>query len=159
MDLQLLIAVLMTILPIIELRGGLPIVVDYCLKNGFSIWPYFLLVVFLNCAVVIFVFFFMDYLHIHFMKLKFYKRFMDYYLEKVRKKGERLERKADFWMFFALAIFVAIPLPATGAWTGAVLSWLLGLNRSKSFIAISLGVIAAGFIVLAISLGAFKLIY
>jgi uncharacterized membrane protein len=159
MDSQLLISILLTLLPVIELRGGLPVVIDYCIKNGIGYWPYFYLIVFLNCIVVIFIYFFMDYLHEYFMKLKFYRRFMDYYLEKVRKKGEGFEKKTDFWLFLALAIFVAVPLPGTGAWTGAILSWMLGFSRKKSFVAISIGVLIAGFIVLALSLGAFNLLY
>jgi uncharacterized membrane protein len=55
--------------------------------------------------------------------------------------------------FLALALFVAIPLPMTGAWTGALIAWLLGLKRWKSFIAIAFGVIIAGILVTLISVG------
>jgi uncharacterized membrane protein len=57
--------------------------------------------------------------------------------------------------YIALMIFVAIPLPGTGAWTGTLIAWTLGLNRLKSFIAIAVGVLIAGLLVLLLSLGVF----
>ena len=54
-------------------------------------------------------------------------------------------------------LFVAVPLPGTGAWSGCLVSWLLGLDRKKSILAISLGVIIAGLIILFASLGVFSL--
>ncbi len=56
-----------------------------------------------------------------------------------------------------LAIFVGIPLPATGAWTGCLIAWILGLERKKSLLAISLGVVVAGIIVLILILTGSKL--
>ena len=159
MDVQLFVAIILSFLPFIELRAGLPVVVDYCLKNGLNIWPYFMLVVLVNCLVVFFVFFFMDFLHIHFMKISYYRRFMDRYLKTANKKGMLLENKKGFILYSALCLFVAIPLPGTGAWTGAVLAWLFGLNRKASFISICLGVLFAGFIVLALSFGILNLFY
>jgi len=51
--------------------------------------------------------------------------------------------------------FVAVPLPGTGAWTGTMVAWIIGLDRFKSFIAISAGIIIAGLFVLLFSLGLF----
>lgn len=157
MNSQLILSVILSFLPFVELRAGLPVVLDYCLKNGFNIWPYFSLVVLVNILITLFVFFFMDFLHIHFMKISYYKKFMDKFLERVKRKGKHLENKEGLLLHFLLCVFVAIPLPGTGAWTGAVLAWLFGFNRKASFISISLGVLIAGFIVLAISLGLFSL--
>jgi len=157
MDSQLIISIVLSFLPFVELRAGLPVVVDYCLKNGFNIWPYFSLVVFVNIMVTLFVFFFMDFLHVHFLKINYYKKFMDKFLERVKKRGKHLEHKKGFLLHFLLCLLVAIPLPGTGAWTGAVLAWLFGFDRKMSFISISLGVLIAGFLVLAISLGFFSL--
>jgi len=159
MDGQLVLSVILSFFPFIELRLGLPVVIDYCLKNGLNILPYFSLVVIINILVTLFVFFFMDFLHIHFMRIKYYQKFMDKYLEKIKIRGKKFDGKEGFWLYFALALFVAIPLPGTGAWSGAVLVWLLGLNRKKSFISISLGVLIAGIIVLALSFGMFGLLY
>lgn len=157
MNSQLILSIILSFLPFVELRAGLPVVIDYCLKNGLNIWPYFSLVVLVNILVTLFVFFFMDFLHLHFMKISYYKKFMDKFLERVKRKGKHLENKEGLLLHFLLCVFVAIPLPGTGAWTGAVLAWLFGFNRKASFISISLGVLIAGFIVLAISLGLFSL--
>ncbi|MEI7719398.1 MAG: small multi-drug export protein [archaeon] len=157
MDSQLILSIILSFLPFVELRAGLPVVIDYCLKNGLNIWPYFSLVVLVNILVTLFVFFFMDFLHVYFMKINYYKNFMDRFLERVKRKGKHLENKEGLLLHFLLCIFVAIPLPGTGAWTGAVLAWLFGFNRKASFISISLGVLIAGFLVLAISLGIFSM--
>lgn len=157
MDEQLFIAIILSFLPIIELRAGLPVVIDYCLKNELSIGPYFILVVLINCLAILFVFFFMDFLHVHFMKIKLYRKFMDKYIEKIKQKGQKFEGKEGILLYLALAVFVAIPLPGTGAWTGALIAWLFGFKRRKSFIWISIGVLCAGLIVLALSLGLFSL--
>ena len=53
--------------------------------------------------------------------------------------------------------FVAIPLPGSGAWTGTLIAWIIGLDRLKSFVAITFGVIVAGLIILLVSLGSLGL--
>jgi uncharacterized membrane protein len=159
MNLQFFLALLLTVLPPIELRGGLPVVIDYCLKNDLSIWPYFLIVVFLNCILIFFIYFFMDHLNSIFMRMGFYKKFMNYYISKLRTKINSIEKQMNRWGYVALAIFVAIPLPGTGAWTGTIIAWILALNRTKSFIAISIGVIIAGLIMLGLSLGVLNIFY
>lgn len=156
MDTQFILAILLTFFPFVELRGGLPVIIDYCLKNGLNIWPYFSLVVFLNCLITLFVFFFMNYLHRYFLRYKNYKYFIERHLLKIRKKADVFEKKFDALGFLALAIFVAIPLPGTGAWTGAFVAWALELDKKKSFAWISLGVLGAGIIVLLVSLGIFN---
>jgi uncharacterized membrane protein len=87
------------------------------------------------------------------MRIKLYQDFFNRILSKTRKKAKEVEKKIDKFGYLALVLFVAIPLPGTGAWTGAFISWLLGLDRKKSLIAISTGVLIAGLIVLLISLG------
>lgn len=153
MEIQLLLSIILSFLPFVELRAGLPVVLDYCLKNSLSIWPYFVLIVFVNCLIIPFVFLFMDFLHVHFMKINFYKKFMDKYIERVKKKGQKLEKKEGFLLYFLLCIFVAIPLPGTGAWTGTVLAWLSGFNRRASLIAISVGVLLSGIAILILFFG------
>ncbi len=159
MDSQLILSIILSFLPFIELRGGLPVVVDYCLKNNLNIWPYFFLVILINIFIILFVFLFMDFLHIYFMKIKYYRVVMGKYLERVKKKGKYLENREGLLLYILLCIFVAIPLPGTGAWTGAVLAWLLGLNRKESFISLSIGILIAGFLVLGLSLGFLNLIH
>ena len=66
--------------------------------------------------------------------------------------------KMEVWGYLALTLFVAVPVPGTGAWTGTLVAWVLGLDRWKSIGAISLGVVIAGLIILFTSLGFFGLI-
>jgi len=65
----------------------------------------------------------------------------------------------DFWLSFALFIFVALPIPGTGAWAGTLAAFVFGIPFWRAVFAISLGVAAAGLIALAASLGIFKLIF
>ncbi len=156
MDFQILLGLLMTILPVFELRGGLPVIVEYAVRNNLNIWPLFVLVLILNILIIFFIYFFLDFLHENFMKINLYKKFMHRYLERVRRRAEKVQKQMDNLGFLALALFVAIPLPGTGAWTGTLVAWILNLNRLKSFIAISCGVVIAGFIILFASLGFFS---
>ncbi len=153
MNTQLIIGLLLTISPIFELRGGLPIVINYAIQNGFSIWPYFFIVLVLNIAVIIFIFIFFDFLHEKFMQLKWYKKVVAGVLRRTQNKAKKVQTRMDKWGYFALMLLVAVPLPGTGAWTGTTVAWILGLDRIKSFIAIAVGVIIAGLIVLLLSLG------
>ncbi|MFH1500650.1 MAG: small multi-drug export protein [archaeon] len=155
---QLIIAIILTILPIFELRAGLPIAIDYALKSGISVSLIFLLIIIVNVLTIFFIFFFLDYLHGHFMKIKHYRKVFAYFLRRVRNKVDRVERKMGAYQFLALALFVAIPLPGTGAWTGCLISWVLGMKRKQSIASISLGVLIAGIIILALSLGFFSLV-
>ena len=156
MNKQLLIGLLLTILPISELRGGLPVVISYALQNGLKIWPLFLLVILLNILIIFFIYFFLDFLHDKLLKIKAYRKIIEKPLARLRKKAKRFEKKKQ-GEFFGLFLLVAIPLPGTGAWTGCLISWVLGINRKKSILAISLGVLVAGLIILFGSLGFFSL--
>ena len=72
------------------------------------------------------------------------------YLDNLRKRGKPKVEKYGFW---GLTLFVAIPLPITGAYTGTILAWLLGMDWRKAFPAVGMGVIVAGVVVLLITLG------
>jgi uncharacterized membrane protein len=136
--------------PISELRGGIP----YALTQGFSIQEAFVVCVLANVVAAVFIMFFLTFLHGSFLRLKFYQKTFDYLISGARKKSEKLRKDMGIWGYFALCIFVAIPLPATGAWTGTLIAWLLGLDKIKSLAAIALGVVIAGAIVSLVALGA-----
>ena len=91
------------------------------------------------------------------MRINFYKKIFNKFLKRFRKKVDKFEEKNGKTWFWALVFFVAVPLPGTGAWSGCLLAWILDLDRKKSIVAISLGVIIAGIIVLFGSLGFIKL--
>ena len=91
------------------------------------------------------------------MNFRLYNKFFNFYLKKIQKKTDKFEKQYTSLGIIALMLFVAIPLPGTGAWTGCILAWVLGLERKKSIIAISAGVLIAGLIVFLVSLGVFSL--
>jgi uncharacterized membrane protein len=153
MDLNIIFYVIISMLPIIELRGGLPLAINYAIENNLSISLVSFLIILSNILVIFFVFFFLDNLHKIFLKFSFYKKFFNFYLSKMQKKIDKFEKKYSALGFLALAIFVAVPLPGTGAWTGTLISWILGLDRKKSIFSIALGVLIAGILVLLMTLG------
>ena len=148
MNFQLLIGLFFTILPFTELRVGLPIIIDYVVKNNLNIIPYFFLVIILNIFVIFVIFLFLDYLHNLFLRFNWYSNFFNKRISKIQKKSIKFQKRFDKIGYLALIFFVSIPLPMTGAWTGTLLAWLLKLNRGKSILSISVGVIIAGLIML-----------
>jgi uncharacterized membrane protein len=154
---NLILAIILSFLPVSELRLGLPIAIDYALKNNISLGLIFLIIVSVNILAIFFVFFFLDILHEYFMKINSYKRFFSRYMKRIEKKGRKIEKRMGFIGYFALMLFVSVPFPTTGAWTGCVIAWFLKLNRKKSFISIASGVILAGLIVLSLTLSIFNI--
>ncbi|HIH52480.1 MAG TPA: small multi-drug export protein [Nanoarchaeota archaeon] len=150
---SLIIAVILTLLPLVELRGGLPLALINASKYGVSQLTIFLIIVLLNIFLIFLIFFFLDNIHKIFMRFNFYKNFYSFYLKKMQKKIIIFEKSHNSIGFFALFLFVAIPLPLTGAYTGTFLSWILGLERKRSIIAIALGVLTAGVIIYLGTLG------
>lgn len=157
MDKLFLLALILSAMPISELRGGMPIAIAYALKNNISLYFVFVMVYLMNLLGMFISFFILDKLHKRLMKIKRYKEFFKKKVEKIRKKTEKVKKNYSSLGFIALTIFVAIPIPGTGAWTGSFIAWLLGLNRKKSVLSISLGVLIAGIIVFIGTLGIFKL--
>jgi len=144
----LLKAAIWSFLPISELRGGIPI----ALHNGLSVWSAYLICVCVNLLVIPWTYFFLDHLHDIFMKISVYRRIFTHYIEKKRTALEK--HIGTKWEFIALMLFVGIPLPITGAYTGTLLAWFFKLPRKKSYTAVGLGVMIAGLIVtLVIQLG------
>jgi uncharacterized membrane protein len=159
MDPQLIIGLLLSVLPVFEIRGGLPLIVDYALREGISIWPYFFMALTLNILVIFLIFLFLDFLHESFMNLRTYRHVIGKVLKRVHKKAEKVGKKFEELEYISLFLFVSIPLPGSGAWSGALISWILGLDRKKSFVAIALGVAMSGLLVLLLSLGFFNWFY
>jgi uncharacterized membrane protein len=134
---------LVTVSPISELRGGIPLGISL----GLEPWFTFLIAVVANALVFFPVFFA---LRLFYKKVLFRIPLFDKYLDNLRKRGKPIVDKHGFW---GLALFVAVPLPLTGAYTGTILAWLLGMNWKRAFPAVSLGVLVAGVVVLLITLG------
>ena len=129
--------------PWIELRGAIPV----GLGLGYP-WPaVFLISVAANCLVIVPAFYVLDLLYGRLSRWAWFRRQVD----RVRKRGEPLIRR---YSLVGLALFVAVPLPGTGAYSGAALAWLLGLDRRKSAVAIAAGVVIAGVVVTLAATGA-----
>ena len=160
MNFQILIGLILTIFPIIELRGGLPIVIESVVREGLPLWPYVSIVFLLNIFIIFPIFFFLDFFHESFMKVRIYREVIGKFVLKAHKKAEKIQKGVGGWgSYLALVLLVAVPLPGTGAWTGTLVAWILGLDRKKSFLAIALGIIVAGLIILSLSLGFFGVLY
>lgn len=159
MDLKLFYALLLTVMPFTELRVGLPIAINYAIGEEIPISFIFLLVVLLNILVIFFIFYFLDHLHSSFMNLKFYRKNFERFLKGFQKKIDKFEKRHESLGFLALVIFVAIPLPLTGAWSGCLVSWILGLDRKKSILSISLGILISGTLILMGTLGVISLFF
>ena len=87
---------------------------------------------------------------------KYIGKFFKWCLEKGEKGGKKLQEKAGkTGLFFALLIFVGIPLPGTGAWTGTLAASILDMDFKRSILAVMLGVILAGIIMGLASAGVF----
>ena len=135
---------LASVSPISELRGGIPLGILY-----YELDPLltFFMAVIANALIFFPVFFA---LRLFYDKLLFRIPLFNKYLDNLRKRGKPKVEKYGFW---GLTLFVAIPLPITGAYTGTILAWLLGIDWKKAFPAVGLGVIVAGVVVLLITLG------
>ena len=127
-------------LPIFELRGAIPIAI---LVHDFPWYYAYLFAVIGNLLPVPFILLFLDFATKILSKVKLFERFLNWLFDRVRQRGKRVER----FERIGLALFVAIPLPITGAWTGAILAVLMGMKFKYAFISILVGVLIAGVIV------------
>ncbi|MBE6146360.1 MAG: small multidrug export protein [Firmicutes bacterium] len=85
--------------------------------------------------------------------------FFTWCLNKGERGGKKLEEKAGKGLYWALFLFVGIPLPGTGAWTGTLAASMLKLDFKKTVFAVMAGVVFAGLIMMAISFGLFEVIF
>jgi uncharacterized membrane protein len=92
---------------------------------------------------------FLSTLHKLFLKMTWYKRLFNRFVERAR---EKLRGGVEKWGWIGVALFVAIPLPATGAWTGTLGAWVLGLGKRRTMLAVTLGVFCAGAIVTLVTI-------
>ena len=85
-------------------------------------------------------------------------KFFRFCLEKGEKGGQKLQEKAGRGLFVALLLFVGIPLPGTGAWTGTLAASILDMDFKSSILAVMLGVLLAGIIMGVVSVGIFSFV-
>jgi len=133
-------SILLSLLPIAELRGGIP----YAVANGITIPVAYLVCVASNILVIPIVYIFLETLHKQFYKIGPYKWLFDKWVNRTMQKAEKSVGKYGYW---GVMLFVAIPLPVTGAYTGTLAAWLLELDKKKAFVYLAFGVVIAGVIV------------
>ena len=142
---------LISMVPLIEIRGAIPYAVGFELP----LVPSILVAVIGNMLPVPFIFLFARKVLEWGKDKKYIGKFFTWCLEKGHKGGEKLQAKAGRGLYIALLLFVGIPLPGTGAWTGTLAASLLDMDFKKSVIYIMAGVLLAGAIMLIASLGVF----
>lgn len=140
--------ILISMLPLIELRGAIPVAA----AKELPLIPSYIICVFANMIPVPFIFFFARKLLEWGSDKPLVGKMFKWCLKKGRKGGDKLEAKAGNGLYIALMIFVGIPLPGTGAWTGTLAASVLDLDFKKSILAVMGGVVIAGIIMLLVSI-------
>ncbi|MBR3169459.1 small multi-drug export protein [Candidatus Saccharibacteria bacterium] len=156
---KILLVLLVSMVPLVELRGAIPIAIGMDL--GLPEWSVLIIAIIGNIIPIPIIYLFARKVLEWGQKCKWkpFKEFCDFCLKKGQKAGDKLLRKAKSGAYIALYLFVAIPIPGTGAWTGTLAASILDLDFKKSILAIILGVLTAGLIMLLVSLGLFKVLF
>lgn len=147
---------LISMVPIIELRGAVPIGLSTAWGDPLPILPLYIVCIIGNMLPVPLIFFFARKVLEWGADKKIIGKFFRFCLEKGEKGGKKLQEKAGRGLYVALFLFVGIPLPGTGAWTGTLAASFLDMDFKKSCIAIMGGVILAGIIMGLASIGVFS---
>ena len=143
MFVKYIIVFFVSMVPIVELRGAIPIAESL----GLNIFMYYPIAIIGNLLPVPFIYLFARKVLEWGKDKKLTKKFFTWCIEKGDKGGEKLRKSAgNSGIFIALLLFVGIPLPGTGAWTGTLAASFLKLDFKTSILAVSLGVILAGII-------------
>ena len=137
-----LIVFFISMVPIVEIRGAVPVAV----ANDLNLFWTYVVCILGNMLPVPVIYLFARKVLVWGSDKKFIGRFFSFCLEKGEKGGKKLLDKAGNGMFIALMLFVGIPLPGTGAWTGTLAASILDLGFKKSVIAVMCGVVIAGVI-------------
>ena len=139
----LLITAVLSFMPISELRGAIP----FAMVNNIPWYAAFLFSTVFNALVAPFCWLFLATVHKLLYGVSWYQKLFDRFVERARRK---LSGNMEKWGWMGIALFVAIPLPVTGAWTGTLGAWVLGVSKRRTMLAVTLGVIGAGIIVTAV---------
>ncbi len=149
---QIIATFLVSMVPIIELRGAIPIGVRYGL-------PYWIAVTVSVTGNIVPVPFIILFIRKIFMLMRKWSKKLDTVVTKLEKRAESKAEVVQKYAFWGLFLLVAIPLPGTGAWTGALVAAMLDMRLKRAFPAIALGVVTAAAIVTFVTYGADKLFF
>ena len=144
---DILLTFLVAMVPVVELRGAIP----FGVVRGLNLWTAIIASVLGNLVPVPFIILFIRrifaWMCAHMPKL-------DGLVTRMEKKAEKNRAAVEKYAFWGLAILVAIPLPGTGAWTGALVAAMMEMRLKRAFPAIVIGVVIAGVIVSVVTYGA-----
>ncbi|MBQ2608756.1 small multi-drug export protein [Butyrivibrio hungatei] len=140
--LNYIIVFLISMVPLVELRGAVP----YAITMGLPVLPSYIIAIIGNMLPMPFIFFFARKVLEWGKDKPVIGGFFTFCLEKGHKGGEKLKEKAGNSLYLALFLFVGIPIPGTGAWTGTLAASILDMDFKKSVKAVISGVILAGII-------------
>ncbi len=143
---------LVSMVPVIELRGAIPIGVGY----GLSYWLVVTISIIGNLVPVPFIILFIRKI---FELMRKWSKKLDGLVTRLEARAESKSDVVQKYAFWGLFLLVAIPLPGTGAWTGALVAAMLDMRLKRAFPAILLGVVGAATIVTFITFGADKLFF
>ena len=144
-----IITFLIAMIPLVELRGAVP----YAISSGIPLWQALLIGVIGNMLPVPIIFFFARHILEWGKDKPVIGNFFTWCLNKGHRGGQKLEEAAgDKGIFWTLLLFVGIPLPGTGAWTGTLAASILDWDFKRSVLAVMLGVVLAGLIMGSLSL-------
>lgn len=143
-----LIVFIISLMPILELRGGL----IAAALLGLKVVPSFIICLIGNLLPLPFILWFITPIFNKLKKTKLFNKFVTKIENKALSKKDKIE-KAEFW---GLLFFVGIPLPGTGGWTGCLIASLIGMDKKKAMLAATCGVLLAGLIVGTLSFGLLK---
>jgi len=135
--------VILAFLPISELRGAIP----FAVARGVPLLQAAGLAIACNVLVGPVALIFLETFHRLLYRWEFYAHTFDRFVAGARAK---VHEKVERYGYWGIMLFVAIPLPVTGAWTGTLGAWILGMDRKKTMLAVAAGVVLAGMIVSAV---------
>ena len=138
---------LVAMVPVVELRGAIP----FGVVRGLNIWTAIIASVLGNLVPVPFIILFIRRI---FAWMRAHMPKLDGLVTRMEKKAEKNRAAVEKYAFWGLAILVAIPLPGTGAWTGALVAAMMEMRLKRAFPAIVIGVVIAGVIVSVVTYGA-----
>lgn len=154
MFIKYLIVLFVSMVPLIELRGAIPIALGLGLPKLLS----FIIAIIGNMLPVPVIYLFSRKVLEWGKDKPYIGKFFSWCLLKGEKGGRKLQDKAGKGVYWALFMFVGIPLPGTGAWTGTLAASILDLDFKKTILAVIGGVLLAGIIMMALSFGLFEVI-
>ena len=142
---------LVSMVPLVELRLAVPIAIGM----GLDYFPSLIVCVLGNMLPVPVIYLFARKVLVWGADKPVIGKFFSWCLEKGEKGGKKLQEKAGRGLFIALLLFVGIPLPGTGAWTGTLAASILDMDFKSTIIAVMLGVLLAGIIMMVLSVAGF----